>query len=77
MSTAVTTRSPKQAFPNVLSKSLEEKIRRRAYELFLGRGAQHGRDLDDWLQAETELVRQAVAASPLRAVPPSKPRRKK
>jgi antibiotic biosynthesis monooxygenase (ABM) superfamily enzyme len=35
------------------------------------------RDLDDWLQAETELVRQAVAASPLRAVPPSKPRRKK
>ena len=28
----------------------------RAYELFLARGAQHGRDLDDWLQAERELL---------------------
>lgn len=30
-------------------------IARRAYELFLSRGCTHGRDLDDWLQAETEL----------------------
>lgn len=34
-----------------------EQISRRAYELFLSRGGQHGRDLDDWLQAEAELRR--------------------
>jgi hypothetical protein len=32
-----------------------EEIRRRAYEIYLERGEQPGRDLDDWLQAECEL----------------------
>ena len=32
-----------------------EEIRRRAYEIYLARGEQPGRDLDDWLQAECEL----------------------
>jgi Protein of unknown function (DUF2934) len=32
-----------------------EEIRRRAYQLYLERGEQHGRDLDDWLQAKREL----------------------
>jgi hypothetical protein len=32
-----------------------EDVSRRAYELFLSRGAQHGRDLDDWLEAERQL----------------------
>ena len=27
----------------------------RAYELYLARGAGHGRDMEDWLQAEREL----------------------
>jgi Protein of unknown function (DUF2934) len=27
----------------------------RAYELYEQRGREHGRDLDDWLQAEREL----------------------
>jgi DUF2934 family protein len=35
---------------------ITEAIARRAYELFLARGAQHGRALDDWLQAERELL---------------------
>ena len=30
-------------------------IGRRAYELFEGRGQEHGKDLDDWLRAEREL----------------------
>jgi hypothetical protein len=30
-------------------------IARRAYEIFLARGAEHGHDLDDWLQAEREV----------------------
>jgi hypothetical protein len=35
---------------------ITEAIANRAYELFLARGAEHGHDLDDWLQAEQELV---------------------
>jgi HSP20 family protein len=33
-----------------------EVVARRAYELFEGRGRQDGHDLEDWLQAETELL---------------------
>jgi hypothetical protein len=33
----------------------EAEIARRAYEIFEQRGGGHGRDLDDWLQAEWEL----------------------
>lgn len=32
-----------------------EEIAQRAYELFLTRGAFHGSDIDDWLEAEREL----------------------
>ena len=33
----------------------DEEIRRRAYEIFLERGEEPGRELDDWLRAEREL----------------------
>jgi Protein of unknown function (DUF2934) len=33
----------------------EEQVAARAYELFLMRGASHGCDVEDWLQAEREL----------------------
>lgn len=33
----------------------DDVVRGRAYEIFEGRGAQHGHDIDDWLQAEREL----------------------
>ena len=36
--------------------SLEKRIRRRAYELYLQRGNQSGSELDDWLQAEEEIL---------------------
>ena len=32
-----------------------DEIERRAYEIHLERGASHGSDMDDWLQAEREL----------------------
>jgi len=32
-----------------------ELIAVRAYEIFIARGQQDGRDLEDWLQAESEL----------------------
>jgi hypothetical protein len=33
----------------------DDDVRRRAYQLFLQRGAEHGRDWEDWLAAEREL----------------------
>ena len=40
----------------------ESEIARRAFEKYCARGGEHGRALDDWLQAEREL-RQALTAS--------------
>jgi hypothetical protein len=37
------------------SPSLEE-IRLRAYEIYVERGRIHGRELEDWLQAEKQLT---------------------
>lgn len=33
----------------------QDQIARRAYELFIDRGGEHGHDMEDWLQAEREL----------------------
>jgi len=33
----------------------EDRIRQRAYELYMQRGAQHGKHVDDWFRAEAEL----------------------
>lgn len=35
--------------------TLEDKIRLRAYELYLERGREPGCDIEDWLQAEREI----------------------
>jgi len=37
-------------------QSFTERIRTRAYELFLSGGSREGRQLDDWLEAERELT---------------------
>lgn len=36
---------------------LQDQIRRRAYEFYEQRGGEDGHELDDWLQAESELTR--------------------
>jgi hypothetical protein len=33
-----------------------ERIASRAYEIYVARGGVHGRDMDDWLEAERELT---------------------
>ncbi|MEP7307686.1 MAG: DUF2934 domain-containing protein [Acidobacteriota bacterium] len=33
----------------------DHDVARRAYDLYVARECVHGHDLDDWLQAETEL----------------------
>jgi DUF2934 family protein len=35
--------------------SIEERIERRAHELYVQRGNQSGSELEDWLQAEAEV----------------------
>ena len=37
-------------------QELRESIARRAYEIFESKGRTSGRELEDWLQAESELV---------------------
>jgi hypothetical protein len=37
------------------NSALDAEIRRRAYQLYVERGEEHGRDLDDWLQAKREV----------------------
>ena len=41
--------------PQIEALPLEERIRRRAYELYIERGNESGSELDDWLQAEDEI----------------------
>ncbi|MGB7768142.1 MAG: DUF2934 domain-containing protein [Verrucomicrobiia bacterium] len=36
--------------------SLHEQIEARAHEIHLTRGAESGHELDDWLQAEREIM---------------------
>lgn len=42
--------------PAVPKSWLSENIELRAYHIYLGRGAAHGHDLDDWLQAERQVL---------------------
>jgi len=38
---------------------IREKVALRAYEIYEDRGGHHGRDIDDWLQAEEEVRAEA------------------
>lgn len=38
-------------------ESLHEMIEKKAYEIHEKRGKQHGRDIDDWLEAE-QIIKQ-------------------
>jgi hypothetical protein len=40
-----------------------DRVAQRAYELYLARGCEQGRELDDWLCAEREMQR-ATAGTP-------------
>ena len=68
MKHALPTATPRQT-PTQVTKSapdLQEQIRRRAYELYEERGRYDGHDVEDWLQAESEMTKQkakTVAAS--------------
>jgi len=42
-----------------------QDVSRRAYELYVQRGRETGKDVEDWIRAEKELT-SAVAAGPAR-----------
>jgi hypothetical protein len=42
--------TPQESLP------LEERIRQRAYELYILRGNESGSEEEDWLQAEAEVL---------------------
>jgi Protein of unknown function (DUF2934) len=49
------TTSPEFAHESQASPIVEEKIRTRAYELYLQRGGKGGSPEQDWLQAKAEI----------------------
>ena len=52
----------KQNLSQESSVEQREKIRLRAYELYEARGHKEGHELEDWLQAESEVISKPVAA---------------
>jgi DUF2934 family protein len=47
-----------------------EMIERKAYELYLARGGEHGADVNDWLEAERQLrAEMEPPAKPSRTAP--------
>ena len=40
------------------ASELQEQVRHRAYELYEQRGREDGHELDDWLQAESQVTQQ-------------------
>lgn len=48
------------AIPTAAAPSMHA-IAARAYALYCQRGGEHGRDLEDWLQAERELADASAA----------------
>ena len=41
-----------------------EEIADEAYRIYLGRGGEHGRDFEDWLEAERRLARGQAPSEP-------------
>ena len=56
--TPVTPRGPQRpAKTDVVTRVSAEAVRDRAYNRFQARGSEHGHDVEDWLVAETELLK--------------------
>jgi len=49
------------------SSPTREEIELRAYQIYMERGGADGQDVEDWLQAERELVERSVPVQKARA----------
>jgi hypothetical protein len=47
---------------NETATPTDDAIAKRAYELYLQRGSVPGHEMDDWLEAEAQLAREASAS---------------
>jgi hypothetical protein len=47
---------------SAVNAAREQEIRRRAYKIYLERGEEPGRDLEDWLQAEREFANHEITS---------------
>ena len=59
---ATTLRRKQPVKTQINPSQIEREIRCRAYELYEQRGRLDGHDLDDWLQAEDEIIREKARA---------------
>ena len=63
-----------------MEDTLRQQVEKRSYELFLARGGDHGYHLEDWLQAEKEILgrQETVVAKKVRkkAAPQKAPAKK-
>jgi hypothetical protein len=50
--------------PRKTGSPAHEEIEFRAYQIYLDRGGEHGRDVEDWLQAERELLKNLRRSGP-------------
>lgn len=48
---------------NSADRPTHEEIAMRAYQLYLERGGSNGNDVNDWLQAEQELLKPSTRAA--------------
>jgi aspartate oxidase len=73
--TAVKLRRIEEVRSRLLAKEeVREAIARSAYERYERRGGHHGSDLEDWLEAENEVLSPLVEKELKRA--PAKPRKR-
>ena len=60
----------------VVIPSAQEKIQKKAFELYLKRGGNHGQDLSDWLKAENEIKKSASKPAAKKPAPKKAPAKK-
>ena len=56
MSKPIEKSSPRSAPQTAEGHPTREEIELRAHQIYVERGGAHGQDLEDWLQAERELL---------------------
>ena len=57
------TSDPTPAERELQTSEHDERVRRRAYDLYEQRGRLDGHDMDDWLQAEAEMSGKSKTAA--------------
>ena len=67
MATTAHASSGREDFEMLLAQFVENKIRERAYQLYVQRGKVSGHALDDWLKSESEVWGQPKKGTHLRA----------